>query len=580
MTATSDRTGATPPSDHGLPHHPHGTDLPDPALLDVETLRGRRAVNRWERTSIGDILERVTWSYPDRTALTGVAGAYGDERFAAVTYRQADAVANQFAHALAAAGLAPGDRVLLFCENSVEAFLAKIGIAKAGMVAVPLNPGLAPDVVEYLIRLTEPLFAVVDAELWPRLEPVLAATGAAVGATITIGGDPVDGSPSFADLIDGQPATEPDVQIHGDDIWQLLFTSGTTAMPNGVMLSHHTAQLAGLNFALSLSRGLRHDSDLRLCTYLPVIYHIADEIFPFATFLAGGELVMGRHPAPAPVAASVAASRATALWAGSPQFVAALAEEIDQRPDLDLTALTTLLYGWGALAPSLIERLERRTAPGFVTLGIFGQTEAIACHRFWPTRWPEVHARTAPAVNYVGVPSGMLASDVVDEAGQPVRGGEAGEAVYRSPIMTAGYYRDLDATCEAFRGGWFHSGDSVAVDDDGLRIMLDRYKDIVKTGGENVSSLRVEAVLYQHPDVLRAAVIGLPHQRWGEAVTAVVVPRDGRRPDPEELIAHCRARLAGYETPKAVVFAAQLPETVGGKILKYKLRAEHARLYG
>lgn len=582
MTATSDGPGAAAAQDdgrHGLPHHPHGSDLPDPGFLDVETLRGRRADNRWERTSVGDILERLTWSYPNRTALTGMDGAYGDERFASVTYRQADAIANQFAHALAAAGLTACDRVLLFCENSVEAFLAKIGIAKAGMVAVPLNPGLAPDVVEYLIKLTEPAFAVVDAELWTRLEPALATVGPAVGATITVGGGPVGGGPAFTDLIDGQSTHEPDVQIHGDDIWQLLFTSGTTAMPKGVMLSHYSAHLAGLNFAVSLSRGLRHDSDLRLCTYLPVIYHIGDEIFPLAAFLAGGEVVMGRRPAPGAVASAVAATRATALWAGSPQFVAALAEEIDSRPELDLTTLTTLVYGWGALAPPLTERLEARMAQGFVTLGIFGQTEAIACHRFWPTRWPRVHSRTAPAVNYVGVPSAMLASDVVDETGNPVRGGQAGEAIYRSPIMTAGYYRDLDATREALRGGWFHSGDSVAVDDDGLRIMLDRYKDIVKTGGENVSSQRVEAVLYQHPDVLRAAVIGIPHNRWGEAVTAVVVPREGCAPDSAELIAHCRAHLAGYETPKAVVFAEELPHTVGGKILKYKLRAEHATLY-
>lgn len=573
MVATNDVTGT------GLPHIPHGAALPDPASIDVETLRGRRAVNRWERTSIGDIFERVRWSHPDRVALTGVDGAHGDERFAAVTYREADAVADQFAHALAEAGLSPGDRVLLFCENSVEAFLAKIGTAKAGMVAVPLNPSLAPDVVEHLIRLTEPRFVVVDAELWPRLEPVLAATGRAVDATIPIGGGAVGGSPTFAELIDGRPTVEPDVSIHGDDIWQLLFTSGTTAMPKGVMLSHQYAQLAGLNFALSLTRGLRHDTDLRLATHLPLIYHVGDEIFPIGALLTGGELVMGRRPAPGPVAAAVAATMATALWAGSPQFVAALADEIDGRPELDVSALTTLVYGWGALPPALIERLEARTAPGFITLGIFGQTEAIACHRFWPTRWPDVHARSAPAVNYVGLPSAMLASDVVDEAGGPVRGGVPGEAVYRSPIMTAGYYRDLAATREAFRGGWFHSGDSVAVDDQGLRIMVDRYKDIVKTGGENVSSLRVEAVLYEHPDVLRAAVIGLPHDHWGEAVTAVVVPRPGHSPDPDELIAHCRSRLAGYETPKAIVLADAVPETVGGKILKYKLRAEHAELY-
>ena len=161
-----------------------------------------------------------------------------------------------------------------------------------------------------------------------------------------------------------------------------------------------------------------------------------------------------------------------------------------------------------------------------------------------------------------------------DLAAEP---GVAGEAVYRSPSMMAGYYRDEAATREAFRYGWFHSGDSCAYDENGLRIMLDRYKDIIKTGGENVSSLRVEAVLNQHPGVDTAVVIGLPHSRWGEAVTAVVVRQPGAEPTREEIVAFCRAVLAGYETPKDVVFVDSLPQTVGGKVLKYKLRADHAR---
>ena len=139
--------------------------------------------------------------------------------------------------------------------------------------------------------------------------------------------------------------------------------------------------------------------------------------------------------------------------------------------------------------------------------------------------------------------------------------------------MMSGYYRDEAATREAFSYGWFHSGDSCAYDDDGLRIMLDRYKDIVKTGGENVSSLRVEAVLAQHPDIDKAVVIGLPHDHWGEAVTAVVIRRPGCEPSPEDIIKFARQALAGYEAPKDVIFTDALPETVGGKVLKYKLRA-------
>jgi acyl-CoA synthetase (AMP-forming)/AMP-acid ligase II len=547
--------------------------------LDVTTLRGRRATRRWERSSVGDVLERLTWSCPDQIAVAGWPGAYGDERYAQVTYQEADRTANRFAHALTRAGLEPGARVLLFCENSVEACLAKIGIAKAGMVAVPLNPNLAHDVIEHVIGLTEPGFAVVDADLWPRAEPGFNATGLRPGVTITIGGAPVVSTPSFPELLDGMPDSEPNVEIHGDDIWELLFTSGTTSMPKGAMVSHHSTYLAAMNFALSLTRGLTVESDLRLATFLPVTYHVGDQIFMFSAFLSGGSLLVGRKPIPDEVVRAVDARRITALWAGSPQFVASLADEFDAHPELDPTSLRVLVYGWGALAPDLLDRLVKRCGPELVAMGIFGQTEAIACHRFWPAKWPQVHRASAPHTNYVGVPSPLLASDVVDESGQPVRG-VSGEAVYRSPIITAGYYRNPSATREAFRGGWFHSGDSATIDDrTGLRIMVDRYKDIVKSGGENVSSMRVEAVLHTHPDVARAAVIGLPHPYWGEAVTAIIVPRAGSTPAETDVVAFCRQRLAGFETPKRVMFADTLPQTVGGKVLKYRLREEFATLY-
>jgi acyl-CoA synthetase (AMP-forming)/AMP-acid ligase II len=548
--------------------------------LDVTNLRGRRAVNRWERTSIGDVFERLTWSYPDKIAITGWAGAYADERLRSVTYRQADEIANQLANALLGRGLLPGARVLLFCENSVEAYLAKIGVAKAGMVVVPVNPMLATDVLEHVIAQAEPGFSIVDAELWPRAEKAFGNAGLAVGATIAIGGGAVAGSPTFSEFIHDAPVTEPDVTIHGDDIWELLFTSGTTAMPKGVMLSHSAGYLAGFNFAVSLTRGIRLDCDLRIGTFLPIIYHIGDQIFTLSAFLAGGSLVIGRKPDPEQVAAAIEAERITALWAGSPQFVTALAAEIDTK-EFDATSMTVLVYGWGALPPSTYETLRHRTTDDLVVIGIFGQTETIACHRFWPAKWPEVYERTAPRVNYVGMPSPLLASDVVDELGQSVRDtpGVPGEAVYRSPTVTAGYYLNEPATREAFRGGWFHSGDSTTVDEDGLRIMVDRFKDIVKSGGENVSSIRVEAVLHEHPAVLRAAVIGLPHSHWGEAVTAVVILREGATATADDIIQHSRDRLGGYETPKAIVFADELPETVGGKILKYKLRNQHSHMF-
>jgi len=549
--------------------------------LDVTSLHHRRAVHRWERMSVGDLIERVTWSRPDKPAIVGRPGAYGDERFAALTYRQADQVANQVAHALLARGLTQGDVVLLFCENSVEAYLAKIGIAKAGLVAAPLNPMMAPDLVTAMIDLVQPKLAIVDAELWPKAEQPFKAKDLPPGITIAIGGPPAPHSVSFTEFIAGQPVTEPDVEIHADDIWEILFTSGTTALPKGVMISHACSYSAGFGFALSLTRGLRLESDLKVGTYLPMIYHVGDQPFTYSVFLSGGTLVLGRRPNPEHIAEMIAEDQVTALWAGSPAMVRAVDAALTSRPDLDARSLTVIVYGWAALPPGTLASMKRHCGEDLCAFEIFGQTESISCHRFWPDEWPELYAATAPQDNYVGVPSPILASTVLDPDGTDLADspGVAGEAVYRSPAVMAGYYRDEAATSRAFRYGWFHSGDSCVYDDAGLRIMVDRYKDIVKTGGENVSSLRVEAVLAQHPDVAKAAVIGLPHPRWSEAVTAVVVLRDGARASEDDLIKHCRARLAGYETPKSVVFAADLPETVGGKVLKYRLRAEHTGHY-
>ncbi|GAB2965402.1 AMP-binding protein [Amycolatopsis acidiphila] len=550
--------------------------------FDVTSLDHRRAANRWERVSVGDILERLTWSYPDKEAIVGWRGAFAHPEHERLTYRQADELTARFANGLLARGLRRGDRVLLFCENSVEAYLAKLGIAKAGLVCVPVNPTLAPDVVAHLIETTEPAFAVVDAELWARAKEPFGQTGLAPGVTIPIGGGAVEDSVTFAGFVHEQPTTEPATEISGDDIWQILFTSGTTALPKGAMISHHSSHYAAYSFALTLTRGVRLECDLKLATFLPIIYHVADQIFTFPAFLAGGTLLIGRRPDPAAVAEAISREAITALWAGSPAMAGALAGILrEDRLSYDPRSLKVLVYGWAALAPGTLATFKRLCGEELVATEIFGQTESISCHRFWPDKWPEVYRRTAPEQNYVGVPNPLLASTVMDETGAMLTGrpGVPGEAVYRSPAVTAGYYRDLPATEEAFRDGWFHSGDSCVYDEHGLRVMVDRYKDIVKSGGENVSSIRVESVLHQHPGVAEAAVVGLPHDRWGEAVTAVVVPGATGTTTREDLLAFCRERLAGFETPKDVVFVTALPETVGGKVLKYKLRQQYRTFY-
>lgn len=543
-------------------------------MIDVETLYGRSANNRWDRVCVGDIIERVTWSTPDKKVFIATNDAIKDPQFTSVTYAQANALINRIAQALLKEGLKRAARVAMYCENSVEAYLTKLAIAKAGCVAVPINVMMSLDVVTEMLDFVGATVAIVDHGHLLRVRSAIEAAGVRLVALV---GDPaaiVSDVPSFAEYAAAATSEEPDIVIAGDDIWEILLTSGTTSRPKAVMISHNYSHFAALSYALTYTRGLNAEQDLKIATFLPVVYHVGDHAFVLSALLCGGSVVLGRVPDPGAMAAAVSEHGATGLWAGSPQLLKGVVEAAELRPALTLKSLTVVLYGWASVAPQLFERLRKLASPSVRLVGLFGQTEAIACHRFRPDLWPELYERTAPGINYVGMPSPMLASKLIDQDGDSLlsQPGMVGEAVYRSPVMMAGYYRDPEATYAAFRDGWFHSQDACMMGEDGLRIMVDRYKDMVKSGGENVSTIRVESVLQDHKDVVQAAVVGIPDERWGEAVTAAVVLKHPGAVTPEELVAFSRARLAAFETPKRVVIVDALPTTVGGKVQKFKLR--------
>jgi acyl-CoA synthetase (AMP-forming)/AMP-acid ligase II len=349
-------------------------------------------------------------------------------------------------------------------------------------------------------------------------------------------------------------------------------------MPKASMGTHTFSYLTGYSYALSLTRGLAYEHGLRVGTFLPIVYHCGHNATLVPAWLSGGTVIVGRGPnRPQPLAAAITEERVTALWAGSPQFLQGLVEVVEADPEpYDLRSLTVGMFSWKTIHAELAARLKALCGEDLALWEIYGQTESMSGYRFWPDEHPERVRAGQGAVNYVGRPNPIMAAKVVDEHGRDLRErpGVPGEAVFRGPALTAGYFRNEAATAEAFAGGWFHSGDSCQYESDGVQVMVDRYKDIVKSGGENVSSLRVESVVIQHPGVAQVAVIGLPDERWGEMVTAVVVGREGGQLSEEDVIGFCRERLAGYETPKRVVFRSELPETVGGKVLKYRLRAE------
>lgn len=546
-------------------------------IIDVETLHGRSANHRWDRVCVGDILERVIWSTPDKDAFIASSEAVKDPTFARLTYRQANDLVNRLANALLAEGLERSTRVALYCENSVEAYICKLAIAKAGLVVVPVNVMMALDVVGPMLEHVGAEVAIVDLVHFDRVRSTFERAGVRIVSAI---GKPDDvrasGLVAFDAYTAAASAVEPDVTIAGDDIWEILLTSGTTSQPKAVMISHTYSHFAALGYSLTYTRGLNWEQDLRIATFLPIIYHVGDHAFVMAALLCGGSVVLGRVPDPLAMAAAVTEHKATGFWAGSPQLLKGLVEAAEKDASVDLGSLTVVLYGWGSVPPALFERLRNVSREDVRLVGLFGQTEAIACHRFRPDLWPDLYARTAPDINYVGLPSPLLASTVVDAEGRSLldKPGEVGEAVYRSPVVMAGYYRDEKATREAFRDGWFHSQDACEIGEQGLRIMVDRYKDMVKSGGENVSTIRVEAVLHDHPAVVQAAVVGISDERWGEAVTAAVILKDRDAATPDAIIAFCRARLAAFETPKRVVIVDSLPTTVGGKVQKHKLRQQ------
>ena len=541
--------------------------------IDVENFRNRRNDARWNRVSVGDVIERMTWNEPGKVAFIATPEATVDPAYARVTYSEANDVINRVANALLALNLPRASRIAMLCDNSNEAWLAKVGVAKAGLVAAPINVMMASDVIAEALQRVGAQHAIVDQALWEPLEGTLALAN--IRPIVSIGGPPQGRIPNFEEFMSEHGADEPDVEIHGDDIWQVLFTSGTTAKPKAVMISHTSTYMAAYSKALTMTRGLSHESEIRLGVFTPMVFHIGDQLCVFGPLVCGGTVIIGRKPQGPEMARAITDEKVTCLFGGSPQFVESLITEVQSKPEeYDLSSLGVMWFGWAPLAPASLAAFQELCGPQLKVYEMIAQTEAIAGHRFFIDRHLDMYLREAPAINHVGKPSPIMGATVMDETGQDLRDkpGVAGEAVYRTPAMFSGYYRDLEATQEAVRGDWFHSGDSFVYGQDQIRLMVDRYKDIVKSGGENVSSIRVESVLQQHPTVIRAAVIGLPDDRWGEMVTACILKAPNTQFEEKALIGFARERLAGFETPKRIVVMDEFPTTVGGKVLKYKLR--------
>jgi acyl-CoA synthetase (AMP-forming)/AMP-acid ligase II len=368
----------------------------------------------------------------------------------------------------------------------------------------------------------------------------------------------LEGWELFSDLGAG-PARSARAQVEGDDIHRLMYTSGTTGRPKGVMLTH--ANLAWKNYAHITEFGFTADDVGLACGPL---YHVgALDLITTSMIAAGATTIIHRVFDAARVVDDIEKSRVTCVWT-APAMVRAILDVpgIEER---DLSSVRLIIAGGEKMPIPFIERL-RRTVPSAWFADAYGLTETVSGDTFLDEE------STISKLGSVGRPCQYLELDIWDEHGASMPPGERGEVVLRGPKVFKGYWRDPGATSIAFAGGWFHTGDIGVKDDDGYLYIVDRLKDMIVSGGENIASSEVERVLYEHEAVVEVAVVGRPDDRWGEVPVAFVVLTADATTTPDELIDHCRAQLAKFKVPKAVTFVSELPRNPSGKVLKRELR--------
>jgi acyl-CoA synthetase (AMP-forming)/AMP-acid ligase II len=521
--------------------------------------------NLIQRVNVGDSLTRTAARYPEALAL-----ADGTRR---LTYREFNRLVNRFAGGLARRGYRRGDALALASGNSIEFLVTYYACAKLGVVCVPVNLGWRPDEVGYVLGHSRARGIVIESQLLPALaETVAAQPGVrdiivAPGTTGVSGprSDEISAAVSFADVADGDDA-EPEGVVDDRDPLSYLYTSGTTSFPKGVVGSHTAIYLESLSMAVEA----RFNETDRFVAMMPMFHTAQLNCHCTAAVMVGAALFIERGFDAGRLLALIEAERITQIF-GLPMMYRQLLDH----PDIgraDTSSLRRALYAMATMPEAQLRRCIERFGCEFYLL--FGQTEMSPTATLFRPEHQLSHAGA------VGTPVVNVQAAIMDADGTLLPQGEEGEIVYRGPHTLAGYLDNEDATEAAFAHGWFHSGDIGRFDADGILWFTDRRKDVIKTGGENVASIEVEKALYAaDASIAEAVVVGLPHERWAEAVTAIVVPAPGARLDERELLSRVRAHLDPYKVPKAVITVPELPRTSTGKIQKNVLRDRYAGYY-
>ena len=511
-----------------------------------------------------------------KTPLTPLAMAqrafkYYDRRLAIIDGENRDTYGSwakrifQAARALKAAGIRPGDRVAALMPNTRSMLDMFYAVPWIGGILVPLNTRLVTEDYGYILAHSGARVLVVDSNLWPAVEPL----GDKL-PEVWMSGSRIEGRPEYDALLQdysAEPIALP--EIDEDDTMTLNYTSGTTARPKGVELTHRNLLVNAMDFAYHLTVRI---GDVYLHT-LPM-FHVNGWGGVWAVSGVGGVHVTLPKVEGGKIWDLIRRHGVTRMC-GAPAVLNMMLQAADTNGvDKPIRVGTA-----GAPPPAAI--IERMEALGFQVLHVYGLTEVspfITVSEWIPEEKKDPVERRAQRSARQGVAQ-ILAGDirVVRPDGRDVleNGQDMGEIICRGNVVMKGYYQQPEDTANAIRDGWFHTGDLAVVHDDHYIEIRDREKDVIISGGENISSVEVESVLFRHPSVGDTAVIGVPHETWGETVKAIVVAKPGLNPTEAEIIAFCRDNLAHFKAPTSVDFVKELPRTASGKVQKFVLRESY-----
>ncbi len=481
----------------------------------------------------------------------------GDRRIA---YREGAVRVARLAHALLEVAGGQRRHVAILSANRFEALEAWLACGAAGLAAVPLNPRLHVDEYAFMLNDAEACAVISSPDFANVVEP-LRRRLPAVTAWIEIGA-------GYESLLASRPDAPPEIDIEPDDVAWLFYTSGTTGRPKGAMETHRNLLTMTQQFLLGLIPDAAPGD---------VMLHAAPTSHGTCSCMLPHLAVGAANAFPPPgafdadtILSTIEQQRVTTTFL-APTMIQILVRS-GRVPAHDTSSLKSIIYGGG---PMHVETLHAALATfGPVLVQIYGQGEApMTCTALPKAEHDRADPERAARLMSAGRELPAVRVRIVDDADRPLPNGETGEIVVRSDLVMRGYWRRPDETAEALRGGWLHTGDVGHLDDAGYLFVTDRKKDLIISGGSNIYPREVEEVLLRHPAVAECAVLGIPDERWGESVLAVVVRELGSDVTSTELIAHCQTGLASYKKPRRVEFADALPKNATGKVLRRELRA-------